>query len=142
MTDTYTDSAPYYHAFFVEHSQKSCLPFLPASFPLTGDNNNSLSVPHFSLGYDKIHLFKYFGGTENLKVTPGENEPAVVQLDFAKIGLGIACVIRQFVQEELDRGILHEIPLGFPIHAREIGLAFPSSSSQSQALKTFTDFFR
>ena len=63
-------------------------------------------------------------------------------IEFAKIGLGIACVIRQFVQEELDRGILHEIPLGFPIHAREIGLAFPSSSSQSQALKTFTDFFR
>lgn len=63
-------------------------------------------------------------------------------IEFAKIGLGIACVIRQFVQEELDGGILHEIPLGFPIHTREIGLAFPSSSGQSQALKTFTDFFR
>lgn len=61
-------------------------------------------------------------------------------IEFAKIGLGIACVIRQFVQKELDYGILHEIPLGFPIHTREIGLAFPSFSGQSQALKTFTDF--
>lgn len=44
--------------------------------------------------YDKIHLFKYFGGTENLKVTPGENQPVVVDLDFAKIGLAICFDIK------------------------------------------------
>lgn len=44
--------------------------------------------------YDKIHLFKYFGGTENLKVTPGENEPVVAELDFAKIGLAICFDIK------------------------------------------------
>lgn len=44
--------------------------------------------------YDKIHLFKYFGGTENLKVTPGENLPTVVELDFAKVGLGICFDIK------------------------------------------------
>lgn len=61
-------------------------------------------------------------------------------IEFAKIGLGIACVIRQFVQKELDDGSLLEIPLDFPIHNREIGLAFPASSGQSQALKLFMDF--
>ena len=44
--------------------------------------------------YDKIHLFKYFGGTENLKVTEGENPPIVVPLDFAQVGLAICFDIK------------------------------------------------
>lgn len=44
--------------------------------------------------YNKIHLFKYFGGTENLRVTPGENKPVVVDLDFAKVGLAICFDIK------------------------------------------------
>ena len=41
-------------------------------------------------------------------------------IDFAKTNLGVACVIRQFVQNELANKELLEIPLGFPIHKREI----------------------
>jgi len=44
--------------------------------------------------YDKIHLFKYFGGTENLRVTSGENEPVVLDLDFGKLGLSICFDIK------------------------------------------------
>ncbi len=44
--------------------------------------------------YDKIHLFKYFGGTENLKVTAGENSPIVAELDFARVGLAICFDIK------------------------------------------------
>ena len=44
--------------------------------------------------YNKIHLFKYFGGTENLRITPGENKPVVVDLDFAKVGLAICFDIK------------------------------------------------
>ncbi len=43
--------------------------------------------------YDKIHLFKYFGGTENERVTPG-NSTVTVDLDFAKIGLAICFDIK------------------------------------------------
>lgn len=45
-------------------------------------------------------------------------------IDFAKIGLGIACVIREFVQEELNEGLLIEVPLSKPIPQREIGLSY------------------
>lgn len=43
--------------------------------------------------YKKIHLFKYFGGTENVRITEG-SEAVVVELDFAKVGLAICFDIR------------------------------------------------
>lgn len=43
-------------------------------------------------------------------------------IEFSKISLGVACVIRQFVEKELAEGELVEIPLPFPIHRRNIGL--------------------
>lgn len=42
-------------------------------------------------------------------------------IDFSKIGLGIACVIREFVQNELDNGTLVEVPTGIDFPVREIG---------------------
>lgn len=45
-------------------------------------------------------------------------------IEFAKVGLGIACVIREFVQEELSTGELIEIPLNISIPQREIGYAY------------------
>lgn len=61
-------------------------------------------------------------------------------IEFAKISLGIACVIRQFVQPELDTGALLEIPLGFPIHKREVGLACLNARQYSHAMQAFMDF--
>ncbi len=43
--------------------------------------------------YRKIHLFKYFGGTENERITPGK-EVVVADLDFAKVGLSICFDIK------------------------------------------------
>lgn len=45
-------------------------------------------------------------------------------IEFAKVGLGIACVIREFVQQELSAGELIEIPLNISIPQREIGYAY------------------
>ncbi|MDO4324369.1 MAG: LysR family transcriptional regulator [Lachnospiraceae bacterium] len=42
-------------------------------------------------------------------------------IQFAQISLGIACVIREFVQTELDEGILVEVPVGIPFPKREVG---------------------
>lgn len=51
-------------------------------------------------------------------------------IDFAKIGLGIACVIRDFVENELNDGSLLELPPPFPIASREIGFVLsPKKSS-------------
>lgn len=60
-------------------------------------------------------------------------------IEFAKIGLGIACVIKELVQKELDSGMLVEIPLDIPIHRRTIGFAY-NPANQAMALKTFLEF--
>ena len=44
-------------------------------------------------------------------------------IDFARIGVGVACVIKNFVREDLENGTLMEIPLGFPIHKPSKSLA-------------------
>ena len=61
-------------------------------------------------------------------------------IEFAKISLGVACVIKQFVQNELSSGELLEIPLEYPIRKREIGFAYPRQASQSGAVQKFIDF--
>ncbi len=43
--------------------------------------------------YRKIHLFKYFGGTENERITPG-NSIVVADLGFGKVGLAICFDIK------------------------------------------------
>lgn len=45
-----------------------------------------------------------------------------LMLDFASIGLGIACVIREFAADALQNGTLFEIPLTSPPPPRSIGL--------------------
>lgn len=60
-------------------------------------------------------------------------------IEFAKIGLGVACVIKELVQKELDSGLLVEIPLEAPINRRTIGFAY-HPASQVMALKTFLEF--
>ena len=63
-------------------------------------------------------------------------------IDFAKIGVGVACVIKSFVTQELKEGSLVEIPLGIPIHKREIGFAYKENLKPSKSLQTFIDFYR
>lgn len=63
-------------------------------------------------------------------------------IEFAKISVGVACVIREFVKQELADGSLIEIPLGFPIHKREVGFAYKKSMKPSKSLELFVDFYK
>lgn len=63
-------------------------------------------------------------------------------IEFAKISVGGACVIREFVKKELADGSLIEIPLGFPIHKREVGFAYKKSVKPSKSLELFVDFYK
>ena len=62
-------------------------------------------------------------------------------IDFAKIGVGVACVIKSFVSKELADGSLVEIPLGIPIHKREVGFAYKDTIKPSSSLQSFIDFY-
>ena len=63
-------------------------------------------------------------------------------IDFARIGVGVACVIKNFVREDLENGTLMEIPLGFPIHKREVGFAYKTTTKPSKSLAEFFHFYK
>ena len=63
-------------------------------------------------------------------------------IDFARIGVGVACVIKNFVREDLENGTLVEIPLGFPIHKREVGFAYKTTTKPSKSLAELFIFTR
>ena len=60
--------------------------------------------------------------------------------EFAKIGVGVACVIKGFVKEELSDGSLMEIPLNEPFPKREVGFAYKESGKVSKSLQSFLQF--
>ena len=62
-------------------------------------------------------------------------------IEFARIGLGIGCVIKEFVKEDLDSGRLVQLKLDTPIHKRSVGFLWQSSRT-SKALDTFIRFCR
>ena len=53
-------------------------------------------------------------------------------IDFARIGLGIAGVIREFVLQELKDGTFLEMPLPFPVPPREIGFVYRENQIRPQ----------
>ena len=63
-------------------------------------------------------------------------------IEFARIGVGVACVIRNFVKADLENGTLIEIPLGFPIHKREVGFAYKTTAKSSKSLAEFIRFYK
>jgi DNA-binding transcriptional LysR family regulator len=63
-------------------------------------------------------------------------------IDFAKIGLGISCVIKEFIQEELKTGELLELPLDPPLEKRSVGFAHSKEAFLPQAVKHFINFYK
>lgn len=58
-------------------------------------------------------------------------------IEFAKIGVGIACVIRSFVQHDLECGSLAEVPLKVPIRRRQVGFVYKKQPRMMQSLTEF-----
>lgn len=61
-------------------------------------------------------------------------------IEFAKIGLGIAGVTKNFVKEEIERGILKEIPLPAPVPRREVCFAYDAHTEPSRGARAFIDY--
>ena len=58
-------------------------------------------------------------------------------IDFAKLGLGIACVIKEFIADELDKGELLEFITEESIPERKIGFAYTNKGLANPALQKF-----
>ena len=63
-------------------------------------------------------------------------------IEFAKTGIGIACVIKEFVKNELNDGTLIEVPFLHSIKPRQIGYAFPKKAVLSKSAQLFSAYIK
>lgn len=63
-------------------------------------------------------------------------------IDFAKIDLGIACVIRDFVKQDIQNGTLIEMTFKHEIPKRKIGFAYASGNTIPEGLRKFIAYFK
>ena len=62
--------------------------------------------------------------------------------DFAKIGMGISYITKEFTQEELAKGELIEIPIKEKIPERGLGIVLPKNTITSFATQEFIDIIK
>lgn len=63
-------------------------------------------------------------------------------ITFAKIGLGVSAVIKNFIETELNEGSLVEIPVSPPIPTRSVGIIFPKRNTLSIAAQAFLTYYQ
>ncbi len=64
-----------------------------------------------------------------------------LMLKFAKSGMGIGCVPREYAKEMLDSGELFEVDVVPSLPVRGVGIALPKGTPVQFALKEFIDMF-
>lgn len=87
----------------------------------------------------RTHIDAYFAehGIEPKQILEATTMDLLIE--FAKTGLGIGCVIREFVREELKDGSLIELPLEVPIRNRTIGFAY-HPAAMTRTMNDFVQF--
>lgn len=78
---------------------------------------------------EKYLLLQDITPEQQLEVTTME-----LLIEFAKIGMGIACVVGDFVEKELSEGTLIPFPLKGEIPRRKIGFAYKKQSHPNPAM--------
>jgi DNA-binding transcriptional LysR family regulator len=86
------------------------------------------------------YIDKYFQNN-HIQIKP-EIEVSNMDLliEFAKIGLGVTAVIKNFIRNELEEGKLVEIPIMPPIPKRHIGVVYHKNIPLSVAAETFLKY--
>ena len=87
----------------------------------------------------RIFIDAYF--TKN-HINPGhvlEINNMDLLIDFAAIGMGVACVVREFVTSYIESGKVIEIPLDYEIPQRTVGFVYPEHNLNTTA-KNFLTF--
>ncbi|MDD6136947.1 MAG: LysR family transcriptional regulator [Lachnospiraceae bacterium] len=61
-------------------------------------------------------------------------------VDFASIGMGVSCVVREFAKEQIESGQVVELSLPKPIQKRTVGFLYANTKTMPTALRNFIDF--
>ena len=110
IQDTFVATRTYLDNLFLREKDHNL--YHTATFMMLDEENLSRQ---FVNDYFKLH------GIELKNIL--EISSADLLIEFAKIGMGAACVIREFVASELEKGELIELPLDIKFPSRQIGFA-------------------
>lgn len=72
----------------------------------------------------RTHINNYYAKNNIISSHILEVNDMDMLIEFAKMGIGISCVVKQFVEHELDSSSLIELKLTKPISPREIGFLY------------------
>lgn len=81
---------------------------------------------------DKYFVKKGFTPENHIEVTTMD-----LLIDFAKVGLGMACVIKEFVEDDLKQGELFEFVMEEAVPERRIGFAYSKNNLHNPAINKF-----
>ncbi len=90
----------------------------------------------------RLHLDDYFLKNEIHTAQTLEVNSMDLLIEFSKIGLGVGCVIREFVEKELAEGSLIELNMPLSVTGRTVGFAYNKIAAQSDSVKRFIDFYK
>lgn len=65
-----------------------------------------------------------------------------LSIEFAKAGLGIACVINDFIKQDIKNGTLHELKFKHKIPKRQIGFAYPAKAPITSSMNSFIQYYQ
>ncbi len=89
----------------------------------------------------RMHVDRYFKENNIVPEHILEVSGMDMLIEFVKTGIGVACVIKQFVEQELSDGSLTEIPLSVPMNKREVGFAYMKNAKLTSAMERFKIFY-
>lgn len=88
------------------------------------------------------HIDSYFSENNITQTNLLEVTSMDLLIEFAKIGIGVACVIKDFVKEEIKNGTLVEVKSETPIPSREIGFICNAMRIMPKALSYFLNMMK
>lgn len=85
------------------------------------------------------HINSYYAKNNIIPLHILEVNEMDLLIEFAKMSIGVSCVVKQFVERELETGALIEIKLSNPIPQREIGFLYNDIQPFNENIIKFID---
>lgn len=128
ISDDFVCTAEYLQQLKTEETDNTNSLFSKATLLLLDESNITRQY------IDKYLMQNQLIGDQIIEVTTMD-----LLIEFAKTGLGIACVIKEFVDKELKEGSLVVFPTKEPIPSRQIGFAYSSVIPKTKAMNLFLE---
>ncbi len=87
------------------------------------------------------HINAYYAKNHIIPLHILEVNEMDMLIEFAKMGIGISCVVKQFVEQELETGCLMKVPLANPVPSREIGFLYQDIEPFNENILRFIHVF-